>query len=150
MNAASVPLRRPVSPGAVIWKAILLGLPLVVATVFFLVWRGQLDQLAGRSLASLGTVPPFQLANQNGQPFGSAELSGKIWIADFIFTTCRGPCPLISSRMSELQRPLEESDVHLVSFTVDPQMDTPEVLRDYSERLHARPGRWEFLTGPVS
>ena len=45
---------------------------------------------------------------------------------------------------------MEKSDVHLVSFTVDPQTDTPEVLRDYSERLHARPGRWDFLTGPVS
>lgn len=52
--------------------------------------------------------------------------------------------------MSELQRPLEKSDVHLVSFTVDPETDTPEVLRDYAERLHARPGRWDFLTGPVS
>jgi protein SCO1/2 len=150
MNAPSVSVRRAASPGAVIWKAILLGLPLVVATFFFLIWRGQVNQLASRPLNSLGTIPPFQLTNQNGQPFGSAELSGKIWIADFIFTSCRGPCPLISSRMSELQRPLEKSDVHLVSFTVDPQTDTPEVLRDYSERLHARPGRWDFLTGPAS
>ena len=150
MNAVSVPLRRPASPGAVAWKAIVLGFPLLVATVFFLVWRGQVNQLAQRSLASLGMVPPFQLTNQNGQPFGSAELNGKIWIADFVFTSCRGPCPLISRRMSELQRPLEKSDVHLVSFTVDPQTDTPEVLRDYAERLHARPGRWDFLTGPVS
>ena len=150
MNALSVALRRPASPGAVAWKAIVLGFPLLVATVFFLIWRGQINHLAERSLASLGTVPLFQLTNQNGQPFGSAELNGKIWIADFVFTSCRGPCPLISSRMSELQRPLEKSDVHLVSFTVDPQTDTPEVLRDYAERLHARPGRWDFLTGPVS
>ncbi len=49
--------------------------------------------------------------------------------------------------MAELQRPLEKSDVHLVTITVDPETDTPEVLRDYAERLHARPGRWDFLTG---
>jgi len=93
-------------------------------------------------------VPPFQLVNQNGQLFGSAQLNGKIWIADFIFTSCRGPCPLISTRMSELQKPLEKTDVHLVSFSVDPETDTPEVLRGYAEKLHAEPKRWDFLTGP--
>ena len=150
MNAASVPLHRPASPGVVAWKAILLGLPLLVATVFFFVWRAQVNQLAHRPLDSLGAVPPFQLVNQNGQPFGSAQLNGRIWIADFVFTSCRGPCPMISSRMSELQRPLENSDVHLVSFSVDPATDTPAVLRDYAERLHAREGRWDFLTGPTN
>ncbi|MDQ6765650.1 MAG: SCO family protein [Verrucomicrobiota bacterium] len=149
MNAASVPLRPRASVSAISWKAVVLGLPLVVATVFFFIWRGQVDQLSHRKLESLGTVPPFELINQHGQPFGSAELQGKIWIADFVFTSCKGPCPIISSRMSELQRPLEKSDVHLVSFTVDPQTDTPAVLLDYSERLHARPGRWDFLTGPA-
>ena len=78
----------------------------------------------------------------------SRQLAGKIWIADFIFTTCPGPCPIISTRMGELQRPLEKTDVHLVSFTVDPEKDTPEVLRAYAEKLHARPQRWDFLTGP--
>ena len=150
MNAASVPLRPPVSPGSVAWKTVLLGLPLLVATVIFLIWRGQVNHLAQRSLDSLGTVPPFRLTNQNGQPFGSEELKGKIWIADFIFTSCPGPCPLISSRMAEMQRPLEKSDVHLVSFTVDPATDTPAVLRDYAQRLKAREGRWDFLTGEAS
>ncbi len=150
MNAVSVPLRRPASLRAVAWKAILLGLPLVVATVFFFVWRAQVEHLAHRSLDSLGSVPSFDLVNQDGQPFGSAQLKGKIWIADFVFTSCPGPCPMISSRMSELQRPLENSDVHLVSFSVDPETDTPGVLRDYAERLHARAGRWDFLTGPTN
>lgn len=148
MNAISVPVRSPASPRAVAWKVVLIGLPLFVATVFFFVWRAQITQLRQRPLASLGSVPPFQLTNQDGQPFGSAQLQGKIWIADFVFTSCSGPCPMISSRMSELQRPLENSDVHLVSFTVDPQTDTPSVLREYSERLQAKAGRWDFLTGP--
>ena len=55
---------------------------------------------------------------------------------------------MISSRMSELQKPLAKTDVNLVSFTVDPDKDTPEVLRDYAEKLHAQPQRWNFLTGP--
>jgi protein SCO1/2 len=57
---------------------------------------------------------------------------------------------MISSRMSELQKPLEKSDVHLASFSVDPEKDTPQVLRGYAEKLQADPARWDFLTGPKS
>ena len=92
----------------------------------------------------------FQLINQDGQAFGSSNLAGKIWIADFIYSTCPGPCPMISSRMSEMQKPLEKTDVHFVSFTVDPEKDTPAQLREYAGRLKAQPGRWDFLTGPKS
>lgn len=147
MNTVSLPAARSTSPAASIWKIVLLGLPLVIATAFFFVWRSQVNQLADRPLQSLGTVPSFQLTNQNGRSFGSAQLAGKIWIADFIFTSCPGPCPMVSSRMSELQRPLQKSDVHLVSFSVDPEKDTPEVLRGYAEKLDAQSGRWDFLTG---
>ena len=150
MNTISLPAERSTSLGATVWKTVLLGLPLVVATVFFFVWRGQINQLANRPIRSYGTVPNFQLTNQNNQPFGSTQLAGKIWIADFIFTSCPGPCPMVSSRMSELQRPLEKTDVHLVSFSVDPEKDTPEVLRGYADKLKAQPARWDFLTGSKS
>ncbi len=150
MSAVSLPTDRVPAPVAATWKAVALGVPLVIATVFFFVWRTQINHLANRPLGSYGAVPPFQLVNQNGQPFGTAELFGKIWIADFIFTACPGPCPMISSRMSELQKPLSETDVHLVSFTVDPEKDTPEVLGGYAEKLNAQPKRWDFLTGPKS
>ena len=147
MNGVSVPAEREPSRGAIA-KVILLGSPLLVATIFFFVWRGQVNHLASRAMQFYGSVPPFQLVNQNGQAFGSNQLAGKIWIADFIFTACPGPCPMISSRMSELQKPLGKTDVHLVSFSVDPEKDTPEVLRGYAEKLHAQPQRWDFLTGP--
>ena len=145
-----MPLNRAPSRSALAWKMVLLGSPLVVATVFFFVWRAQVNHFANRAVESYGAVPLFQLINQNGQPFGSAQLNGKIWIADFVFTTCPGPCPMISTRMSELQKPLEKTDVHLVSFTVDPAKDTPKVLRGYADKLHAEPGRWDFLTGVPS
>ncbi len=138
---------RP-SPASIAWYATLILIPVLTAAFLFWLRQAQVQQMARRTIPTHGTVPEFQLTNQIGQPFGSAQLKGKIWIADFIFTSCPGPCPMISSRMSELQRPLEDSDVHLVSFTVDPETDTPEVLREYGERLHARSGRWDFLTGP--
>jgi protein SCO1/2 len=148
MNAA-VAIEKQRSPSAAsrVWYATLILIPVLTAAGLF--WLRQLEVRAHarRTIANYGSVPAFSLTNQDSQPFGSAQLSGKIWIADFVFTSCPGPCPIISSRMSELQKPLEKSDVHLVTFSVDPETDTPEVLRDYAARLHARPGRWDFLTG---
>lgn len=142
--------RHPRSAKAIAWYATLILIPVLTAAFLFWLRQAQVHRMANRALPDRGTVPEFQFTNQDGQPFGSAQLKGKIWIADFIFTSCPGPCPIISSRMSEMQRPLENSDVHLVSFTVDPETDTPEVLRGYAERLKARPGRWDFLTGSES
>lgn len=138
----------PATPGrSVAWKATLILIPLVTAGLLFWLRQVEVQHLKNRELSSYGTVPQFELVNQDAQSFGSSQLAGKIWIADFIFTSCPGPCPMISTRMSELQKPLEKSDVHLVSFSVDPEKDTPEVLRGYAEKLKARPERWDFLTG---
>jgi protein SCO1/2 len=149
MNGTATLDRQEPKP-AMAWKVVLIAIPFV--TLGLLLWLRQLEVNAHRqrAISSYGNVPEFQLINQGGKNFGSADLRGKIWIADFIYTTCPGPCPMISSRMSELQKPLEKTDVHLVSFTVDPAKDTPEVLRTYAERLQAEPGRWDFLTGPQS
>ncbi len=104
-----------------------------------------------RALDRFKTVPAFQLTERSGQPFDAgSELKGKIWFADFFFTTCPGPCLLMSKRMQELQEAVARKagdDVRLVSFTVFPQHDTPEVLSRYAERFHAKPGHWFFLTG---
>jgi protein SCO1 len=141
---------RAPTRGGIVWKTILILIPIATLAVLLWVRNVEVTALRQRDISAYGTVPAFQLTNQNGQPFGSAQLSGKIWIADFIYTTCPGPCPMISGRMSELQKPLDKTDVHLVSFSVDPEKDTPEVLRDYANKLQAEPGRWDFLTGAKS
>jgi protein SCO1/2 len=141
---------RPATRTGIVWKATLILIPIITLGVLLWLRNVEVAALRERNISSYGTVPGFQLTNQNGQPFGSAQLSGKIWIADFIYTTCPGPCPMISSRMSELQKPLEKTDVHLVSFSVDPEKDTPEVLRGYANKLQAEPARWDFLTGAKS
>ncbi len=141
------PTRPPLSWRALSWKATLILIPLLTAAGLFLLRQAEVARLSNRTLPNDGVVPIFQLTDQDGQPFGSDQLRGRIWIADFIYTTCPGPCPIISSRMSETQKPLRDTDVKLVSFTVDPQHDTPAVLRNYAERLQAQPGRWKFLTG---
>lgn len=94
-------------------------------------------------------VPRFQLTSQDGQPFDSQVLAGKIWVADFIYTTCPGPCPRMTSQMREIQDAIQKMpDVKLVSFTVDPEHDTPEALAAYAKVHGASPEHWYFLTGP--
>ena len=150
MSTTSIAVNRASSRPSILWKTALILIPFVTLGVLLWLRHIEVNALRQRAVSSYGTVPSFQLINQNGQPFGSAQLAGKIWIADFVYTTCPGPCPMISSRMSELQKPLEKTDVHLVSFSVDPEKDTPQVLRGYADKLQADPARWDFLTGPKS
>jgi protein SCO1/2 len=100
-------------------------------------------------LRSYASVPPFSLTERSGRTITNADLVGKVWVADFIFTTCPGPCPIISANMEKLQTELDgDPHVQLVSFTVDPQDDTPAVLATYADNHNADPKRWWFLTGP--
>ncbi|HSH37572.1 MAG TPA: SCO family protein [Chthoniobacterales bacterium] len=147
MTTATAVERPAPSAKSVAWYATLILIPLLTAAFLFWLRQAQMERNAHRAIGNYGTVPAFQLTNQDGQPFGTEQLNGKIWIVDFIFSTCPGPCPMISSRMAELQKPLEKTDVRLVSITVDPEKDTPEVLRGYADKLEAQPG-WDFLTGP--
>ncbi len=104
-----------------------------------------------RELPSYKTVPEFTLTSQTGDAFHSREeLAGKVWIAEFFFTSCTGPCPRMNARMRRLQNDLADvEDLRLVSFTVDPERDTPEALAEYARKFQAEPGRWWFLTGPM-
>jgi protein SCO1/2 len=95
-----------------------------------------------------GTIAPFHLTAQSGQEFDSAILAGQVWVADFIFTNCEGPCPRMSAYMHALQKATADlPGLKFVSFTVDPQRDTPPVLAKYGETYSADPRRWYFLTG---
>jgi protein SCO1/2 len=99
-------------------------------------------------LPVLGHVPDFTLTDTAGHPAGLSDLRGRVWVADFIFTRCAGPCPLMSRRMADLQRRLADApEARLVSVSVDPERDTPEVLREYAARYNADTARWWFLTG---
>ena len=100
-------------------------------------------------LPSLGLVPDFTLTDQSDHEFKSADaLKHKVWIGDFVFTHCPGPCPMMTSMLRKIQDALgDDPDIRLVSFTVDPARDTPEVLDAYARQFKAREGFWFFLTG---
>jgi cytochrome oxidase Cu insertion factor (SCO1/SenC/PrrC family) len=100
-------------------------------------------------LRKISTVPPFVLTERSGKTITNQDLSGKIWVADFIYTTCPGPCPIITAGMAKIQEAVaHDPQVQLVSFTVDPETDTPAVLAQYADKFGADPNRWWFLTGP--
>jgi protein SCO1/2 len=105
-----------------------------------------LDPLVVRQL------PDFTLTDQRDQNYGSSDLRGKVWIADFIFTRCTGTCPAITMSMTRLQEKLRENprwkEVRIVSLSVDPSYDTPAVLADYAKTWKADKKQWLFLTGP--
>ena len=106
------------------------------------------DGAGSGTLPVLFAVPDFSLTNQTGKTIGRADLSGKVWIADIIFSRCAGPCPEMTRRMAELQAAMSpQSPVSFVTLTTDPLHDTPPVLLAYSRRYAAQAGRWHFLTG---
>jgi len=102
-----------------------------------------------KELRKMSIVPPFALTERSGKTITNRDLSGKIWVADFIYTTCPGPCPIITAGMAKIQDAVaHEPQVLLVTFTVDPDTDTPAVLAKYADQFGADPNRWWFLTGP--
>jgi protein SCO1/2 len=99
-------------------------------------------------LNNYGTVPQFTLLERTGKRATLSDLRGQVWIADFIYTTCTDTCPTQSAAMAKLQEKFgTEADLKFVSFSVDPERDTPEVLARYAERYQASADRWLFLTG---
>ena len=140
-----------------VWSGLFLG---AVVLGSLLVWRGFGEQTKTEerrrssdlspipTLGVFGPAPEFFLIERSGQKFSKQNLAGKPWIADFIFTNCPGQCPMMSSNMKRLQTLFpKETGLQFVSFTVDPDRDTPEVLSGYAGRYEAEKNRWFFLTG---
>ncbi len=114
----------------------------------FLLAQLKLRASLGKPLPVIGQVADFTLTNQDGHAVSLADLRGKVWVADIIFTRCAGPCLKMSRQMKELQQALNiGSQVRLISLTTDPDFDTPQVLKAYGQRFDEDPARWTFLTG---
>jgi protein SCO1/2 len=95
-------------------------------------------------------APEFTLTERSGKAVTRDDLNGKVWVASFVFTRCPGPCPQVSATMARLQKELDlkaTPNLRLVTFTVDPERDTPNELKEYAARYQADAERWLFLTG---
>jgi protein SCO1/2 len=133
--------------------AVAAGLLAALSVVGALAWvaRGGGDAEPGpislEQLGEYGAVPPFALTERSGRRVTRDDLRGFVWVADFIYTECTETCPTQSLRLAQLQDAFpDNAPLRLVSITVDPEHDTPAVLRRYAERYRAA-DRWWFLTG---
>ncbi|MCD5322492.1 MULTISPECIES: SCO family protein [Pontibacillus] len=96
-------------------------------------------------------VEDFEFTNQDGETVSKEDLEGDFWVADMIFTNCTDACPNMTNNMARLQTMVEEAglkdDVNFVSFSIDPEYDSPEVLKDFAGKFEADLSNWHFLTG---
>jgi cytochrome oxidase Cu insertion factor (SCO1/SenC/PrrC family) len=124
---------------------------LTLATILLALLLAQLKlrMAVGKPLPIIGPVADFALTNQNGRAVSLADLRGRVWVADIIFTRCFGPCPKMTRQMKDLQQALPAaSQARLVTLTTDPSFDSPAILKTYAGRFDADANRWMFLTGP--
>ncbi|MDB6068341.1 MAG: electron transport protein SCO1/SenC [Pedosphaera sp.] len=123
------------------------GLVLIIAVIGTVFVSSELGP-GGKPLPVIGQIPNFNLTNQNNEVVSLASLRGQVWVADIIFSRCPGPCAKMTRHFAELQAALPHGEpVRLVTFTSDPEYDSPAVLKKYSERFGADGSRWWFLTG---
>jgi protein SCO1/2 len=96
------------------------------------------------------TIPDFEFTNQDGKKFTEEDVQGKIYVADFFFTTCPSICPIMKSQMLRIHEKYKgNNEVHIISHSIDPTHDTVEVLKDYAERLEVDTEHWTFLTAEM-
>ena len=101
-------------------------------------------------LPTVGAAPEFALTNQAGERMALKDLRGKVLAVTFIYATCKDTCPVLTAKMASLQRKLGAdfgSRVRFMSITVEPEVDTPAVLKAYADKFDADPAGWSFLTG---
>ena len=99
----------------------------------------------------LSVLPSYDLTDSRGEPFGTEQLAGQVYVANFFFTRCTSVCPMLTNSMSKLQRRYREGgigEIRLVSISVDGAHDTPEQLAAYAERHAIETESWSLLTGP--
>jgi protein SCO1/2 len=153
-TSTSVPASAPPTSGGKVSR--LIGRPAFWVVVLAVLFSLPVARVALRRLPPpppvLSTIPPFAMTDQQGQPFGTNDLAGKVWVADFIFTSCPTACPMLTQRMVDIEHRARRlgPDLHLVSFTVDPERDTPAKLAEYAQHYKVDPHKWSFLTGPLN
>ena len=123
-----------------------------VAVAIFLaityIYKNTIEQ---DSLPVIGGLPNFEFVDSEGRDVGLSTLKGKVWVADFIFTTCTMACPIMTGNMNIIHKKYKKNDdLRLVSISVYPEYDTPEVLKKYASQYEANTDTWHFLTGNES
>ncbi len=132
-----------------LWGMLLVAV-LTIASVYALmgVMSKKAITASRTRLEPLGSVTPFDFATHTGDRISGSKLTGKIWVADFFFSSCQGVCPKMKASLRDVQKTFDNNpDVKLVSFSVDPKRDTVERLQQFAKKWSANPEQWYFVTG---
>ncbi|MBT8262553.1 MAG: SCO family protein [Bacteroidia bacterium] len=106
------------------------------------------DNFSKPDLAVIGTVPEFSFTNQNRNTISNEDYKGKVYVAEFFFTTCPSICPIMNRNMVRIQNEFYGNpDLGIASFSIDPEYDTPEILKSYAESYEITNPSWHLLTG---
>lgn len=134
-------------------KIVLSKLFWIVACSFLFVYpiAKSVNRMLPVELPVLSEVPVFRFTDENGKSFGTNELKGKVYIANFMFTSCKTACPILLNKVQTVQHRIRGviDRAAIVSFTVDPETDTSKVLFDKARELKANPVVWRFLTASI-
>ena len=125
---------------------IYIGIAIFLIITFFVK-----DAQPSQQLPKIGSIPQFEFIDSDGNTVTLDNLKGKVWVADFIFTTCTMACPMMTGNMNLVHKKFKKNDdVRLVSISVYPEYDTPDVLKEYASQYDADTEKWLFLTGDES
>ncbi|AOW20846.1 SCO family protein [Urechidicola croceus] len=99
-------------------------------------------------METFGTVPPFEFINQNGKTVNNETFKGKVYVVEFFFTTCPTICPIMNSKMVDIQNEFfGNPNFGIASISINPAYDTPEILKEYAEQYQVSSPNWHMLTG---
>ncbi len=121
-------------------------LPIIVFAVLFLV-IGIGSSYFSRSLYTVMKVPDFELTDQNGRGVSSKDMLGKVYLVEFFYSRCPTICPVMNTNMKHIMEQVDNPDFGIISISIDPANDTPQVLQDHAKRIGAVSADWHFLTG---
>lgn len=120
----------------------------VVGVTFFISkLRGGDKTLEEKGLVVVGKAPKFSFTNQNGETITDQTYKGKVYVVDFFFTTCPTICPVMTANMTLVQNAFPDNSIGIASFSINPETDTPQVLKAYAEQKGVTNPNWHFLTG---
>lgn len=124
---------------------------LLIPVIFMgLIWFSQQSSIQNPKLPVLASLPELELKTQEGKTFSRKDFLGHVTLVNFIFTSCPTVCPVLTQKMKEIVSEIQNPEIRFVSLSVDPENDSPEVLKKYGEKYGADWSRWTFLTGPLN
>lgn len=121
-------------------------IPIVVLALIFVTIGAGMSYFK-KSLFTVMKVPDFELTNQNNQKISKKDMLGKVYLVEFFFSKCPTICPVMNSNMKHIEETINDKNFGIISISIDPTNDTPEVLKNHARMLGTKSPNWHFLTG---